>query len=323
MTKVPQVQNLGDVHLIDTCHGGYPGTVGVYLLPGEGGSFALIETGPSSTLTTLEEGIHAAGFAPEALTDIVLTHIHFDHAGAAGTLARQYGANVYVHERGAPHLAAPNKLIASATRIYGDQMETLWGPIEPVPEAQLHALSGGERLSVLGHRLEPIYTPGHASHHLAFLLDGDSLFTGDAAAIRLPGSSVVRPALPPPEVNLELWAEGLERMRAAQAERLLLTHFGAVENVSEHLDQVAEHNRLWADDVLLGMQKGEDDDALEACIAQLSRTELEADGASPEVIERHRVTSNDEMTIMGLKRYWRKHHPEKLEGQSSSKNSGK
>ena len=305
------VQNLGDVILIDTEHIGNAGTVGAYLLP-YGQALALIETGPSSTLPALEAGIRQAGYEPEALQAVFLTHIHLDHGGAAGTLAQRYGATVYVHEVGAPHLRDPSRLMASATRIYGEQMDYLWGTMEAVPEGQLRVLEDNELVTLGQRSLRAIETPGHASHHFAYLLDDGSVFSGDAAAIRFAGSAVVRPALPPPEVNLELWDTTLERLRQLSASRLLLTHFGEVLEVDSHLEQVRSQNWLWAKAVLAGMQAGESDSDLMARIEALSLRQLEDDGADPKTIHRHRVTSNDAMTVMGLSRYWRKHHPEKL-----------
>lgn len=309
---MPLVQDLAGVYALDTRYQGLEGTVGSYLLPGESGRFALVETGPASTLATLERGIREAGFAPEDVSDILLTHIHLDHAGAAGALAAASGARVFVHERGAPHLADPSRLLASAERIYGEAMDELWGRVTPVAESQLRPLAGGETLRVLGHQLRAIDTPGHASHHLAYLLDGEALFTGDAAGIRLVGSAVIRPALPPPEVDLESWQASVERMLEVRPRRLLLTHFGEVEDAEGHLRAVPERNRHWAQVILAGMRRGEDDETLVQRIAAVGRAELEADGASPEVVARHEATSNYRMTVMGLTRYWRKHHPERL-----------
>ncbi len=312
--NLPLAQKLGDVFLLDTRHMGYQGTVGAYLVPGPGGSFALVESGPGSTLDTLEAAVREAGFEPEGLESVMVTHIHLDHAGAAGTLARRYSAEVYVHENGAPHLLDPSRLMKSAARIYGSQMETLWGEMEPLPRNLLRVVRDGETFQAAGRRFDVLYTPGHASHHVAYLMEKSALFTGDAAAIRLPGSGVVRPALPPPEVDLEAWEDTLQVIRQAGAERLLLTHFGEVKEVDAHLVEVAEKNTAWAEEVLAGLQRGEEDDELGARLERLSRKELDAENASEAVVERHRVTSNDAMTVMGLKRYWQKKHPERLEG---------
>ena len=310
---IPRAQKLDDLFLLDTRHMGYQGTVGAYLVPGPGGSFALVESGPGSTLDNLEAAIREAGFEPEGLGAVMVTHIHLDHAGAAGTLAKRYNAEVYVHENGAAHLLDPSRLMKSASRIYGDMMDTLWGEMESLPQDLLRVVRDGETFQAAGKRFEVFYTPGHASHHVAYLMEKSAMFTGDAAAIRLPGSDVVRPALPPPEVDLEAWENSLQVIRQVGAERLLLTHFGEVREVDAHLDEVKEKNATWAEEVLRGLQAGEEDEALEARLDRVSREELDAENASDEVVERHRVTSNDAMTVMGLKRYWQKKHPERLE----------
>lgn len=313
--SIPKVEDSSGVFVIDTRHMGNEGTVAVFLVPGEGRKFSLVETGPASTLESVKAGIAEASFELEDLENILLTHIHLDHAGAAGALAAETGATVYVHDIGAPHLIDPSRLMASATRIYGDKMDSLWGPMTPIPEAQIKTLHGGETLKLGGHKVEVIYTPGHASHHVAYLLDEDALFTGDAAAIHLRGSSVVRPALPPPEIDLETWRETAQKMLAAKPKRLLLTHFGEVTDVETHLRRVPERNGAWAEVILAGMRAGEDDDTLVKRIADYGNAELKADDAQPEVMARHQVTSNYAMTVLGVTRYWRKHHPEKLEGE--------
>lgn len=314
---IPLVQDLGGVYVIDTQHVRNKGTVCAYLLPGENGKFALIETGPSSTLPTVKEGIAEAGFALENLEAILVTHIHLDHAGAAGTLAKISGAKVYVHEIGAPHLHDPSRLMNSATRIYGDKMDTLWGGMTPIPKEQLQILSGGETLNILDREIRAFYTPGHASHHLAYALDDGSIFTGDVGAIRLTGSDVIRPALPPPEIDLETWAASVDTLLAAKPKRLLLTHFGEVKDAEAHLRRIPERNQSWADVILEGMQAGEDTAELVARISAHGNAELAAHDTPPEVAARHRHTSNYEMTVTGVVRYWNKHHPEKIGGQGS------
>ncbi|MDZ7704285.1 MAG: MBL fold metallo-hydrolase [Trueperaceae bacterium] len=310
---IPPVQNLGGVYLIDTQHIGHRGTVGAYLLPSDNGEFALVESGPASTLDMLEAGIRMIGLNPDNLRAVLVTHIHLDHAGAAGTLARRYGADVYVHEVGARHLLDPTKLLVSAERIYGEHMERLWGETEAVPEDKLHTVADGDTVTVVGHSLDVLYTPGHASHHVSYRLGDGSLFAGDAAGIRFDGSAVVRPALPPPDIDLDTWDDTLDKIRRAEPSRLLLTHFGAVTDVEAHLAEVSRQNEIWANAVLEGMREGDDDDALAARVRRISEAELERDGAPTDVQVRHQVTSNDAMTVMGLKRYWNKHHPERLE----------
>jgi glyoxylase-like metal-dependent hydrolase (beta-lactamase superfamily II) len=309
------IQDLGGIYLLDTEHIGFTGTVGVYVLPGDNG-FALIETGAGSTLGTIKKSIAQLGLELANLKAILVTHIHLDHAGAAGQLASETGATLYVHERGALHLIDPSRLFSSAERIYGDKMQMLWGTMMPAPAEKVVALKGDERLNIVGHDIEVIYTPGHASHHVSFLANGEAMFTGDAAAIHFEGSPVIRPALPPPEVDLETWRDSVHKMIAAKPKRLLLTHYGGVQDAEGHLRQVIERNDQWANLILEAIQNGEDAKSLEYRLHDLSLRELE--GASPEVIQRHRITSNDEMTVMGVTRYWQKHHPERLKTESKS-----
>lgn len=163
-----------------------------------------------------------------------------------------------------------------------------------------------------GHHLKVIYTPGHASHHVSYLLNNDLLFTGDSAGICFERSSILRPALPPPEVDLELWKQSIEAMLQANPKRLMLTHFGEIQDAESHLSKVVSRNQIWADEVLKGLQQNEDVPTLAKRISSLAEKELLADGATTEVIKRHQMTSNAEMTVMGLSRYWQKFHPEKL-----------
>jgi glyoxylase-like metal-dependent hydrolase (beta-lactamase superfamily II) len=260
----------------------------------------------------IKKAIADADFDLRQLKNILVTHIHLDHAGGAGELAREINAKVYVHERGAPHLIDPSKLLSSAQRIYGDQMETLWGTIVPIPEYQVIALLGGEVLELGNHQIKVIYTPGHASHHVSYLLDDDLLFTGDSAGICFEGSSVIRPALPPPEVDLETWKYSIDAMLAAKPKRLMLTHFGEVKDVDGHLYKVVERNQSWADEVLTGLRQSEDVPTLTKRISYLAEQELLADGVNAEVIKKHQMTSNAEMTVMGLSRYWQKFHPDRV-----------
>ena len=246
--EIPAVQDLGGVYLIDTKHLNMSGLVGVYLLPDkEGEGFSLIETGPGSTLETIKAGIQTAGFDLKNLKNVLVTHIHLDHAGAAGALVEASGADFYVHELGARHMIDPSRLMSSATMIYGDQMDFLWGQMIPVPEEKVHRLSGGEVLELGGHRISVLYTPGHAKHHVAYLLEDGSMFTGDAANIHHKGSSVVRPALPPPDVNLEQWRETVDIILSANPSRLLLTHFGEVTEVASHMNAVNVNNAAWGE----------------------------------------------------------------------------
>ena len=200
------------------------------------GSVALVDPGPSSTLATLRAALGDAGFALADVTTLLLTHIHLDHAGATGTLVGENPRlRVHVHEKGAPHLIDPGKLLASATRLYGDAMGRLWGEIQPVPPEALVVLKGGERIEAGGRVLEVQYTPGHASHHVSYFDRPSGVaFVGDTAGIRLVPDGYVLPPTPPPDIDLEAWRESLARIERWGAGTLFLTHFGPSAPVAAH-----------------------------------------------------------------------------------------
>lgn len=215
---------------------GFPGITGAFVVRGD--RTALVETGPKSSLDHLLRGLEAAGV--ESVDYVVVTHIHLDHAGAAGTLAARWPeARVVVHPVGAPHLADPAKLWSSAARIYGDAMEALWGGIDPVPADRIVEVADGDAIDLGGTSLRAIETPGHARHHHAYLDDASgTLFSGDALGVRLPDVGVIRPATPPPEFDLEAAIASIGRIRDAAPERLCFTHFGTREG--EDVDATCE-----------------------------------------------------------------------------------
>ncbi len=209
---------------IDSKMHGLEGITGTFLVRGE--KTALIETGPKSTVDNVLGGLEQNGV--EHLDWIVVTHIHLDHAGAAGTLAQRFPeAKVAVHPVGAPHLVDPSKLWKSASRIYGDAMEDLWGGIDPIPNERILVIEDGNEIDLGGRRLRALETPGHAYHHHAYLDDATgAMFTGDALGVRLPEVGVVRPATPPPEFHLEKAVQSIRRIRDIGPTSLWLTHFG-------------------------------------------------------------------------------------------------
>lgn len=307
------------VFVLDTKHIGFTGTLATFLIPSKSndGKFMLVESGPGSTIETIEKAIVAAGFKLSNLEAILLTHIHLDHAGATGSFLQKHNQNahVYVHQRGAKHMIDPSRLMESARRIYQDKMDTLWGKMEPIDASNLTALDGDindNNFEVLGHSIKAIYTPGHASHHISFLFDDGTMFTGDSAGAKVYGTTVVRPTLPPPEINIEVYDQSLDTMRQAKPDRLMLTHFGQVLNPQDHFDKVSQANHQWAKLVLDDLNAGLDDNAIVNHLHEVSVAELEADGANQDDIVRHGLISGDAMSVAGLKRYWEKHHPEAL-----------
>lgn len=222
------------MRLIDVEHLGTPHVIGCWEVDG-----VLIDPGPTSSLGNWVESLEAE---PRAL---LLTHIHLDHAGGSGALVRRWpDLPVYVHERGAPHMADPAKLLASAERLYGEEMERLWGEVVPVPEANLHALVGDEQ--VLG--FEVAYTPGHASHHVSYFHpDRGRAFVGDTAAVRIPPAGYVLPPTPPPDIDLEAWERSLDLIEAWSPSSLGLTHFGEVADPASHIELVRTRLREQAE----------------------------------------------------------------------------
>ena len=231
---------------------GMSGVIATAVLEGPSG-LALIDPGPSTDLAALEADLASGGLRLEDVEAILLTHIHLDHAGAAGTIVKRAPrCRVYVHERGAPHMAAPDKLIASATQIYGDQMDVLWGEFAAVPEANLQVLRGGESLTVCGHPVEVAYTPGHAQHHVSYLHRGSGIaFVGDTAGCRTAHMQSVMPPTPPPDIDVATWHRSVARLLEWQPSALFLTHFGPVTAVVAHMAELLD--RL---EVMRGLARG-------------------------------------------------------------------
>jgi glyoxylase-like metal-dependent hydrolase (beta-lactamase superfamily II) len=247
----------------------------------------LIDPGPEVSSAAVVEAL--GGEAPRA---ILLTHIHLDHAGAAGALVRRWPAvEVYVHERGAPHVLDPSKLVASATRLYGDDMARLWGEIVPVPEANLHVLRGGE--TVLG--FEVAYTPGHAQHHVAYYDPQTGVaYTGDVAGVRI-GNGPVLPPTPPPDIDLEAWAASIDVLEAWAPERVGLTHFGLHGDVPAHLASLREALRRFGEESRHG-----DPERFEAAVRAWIAEHVE-----PHEVEAYVQAMPPDSHFPGLARYWR------------------
>lgn len=308
MNQAPQL------HVIDTHFQGMPQVTAVYLLIGPNGP-TLIETGPGSTLPAVLDGLAAHGVRPADVRAVLLTHIHLDHAGAAGWWARQ-GAQIYVHHVGAPHLVDPSKLIASATRIYGERMDTLWGEILPAPAERVTPLYDGDTVQAGGLTFTALDTPGHAYHHHTYLLETGSLerspasetiaFTGDAAGVRLPQVGVVDLPAPPPEFHLETWLATLDRLAAAGATTFYPTHFGPVDDIHSHL---AALRVVMVDSVAFVAERLHDGAEREQLLAEYvawNRERAAALRLSPEMIDSYELANPLFMSVDGIARYLRK-----------------
>jgi glyoxylase-like metal-dependent hydrolase (beta-lactamase superfamily II) len=236
--------------MIDLHFGGRAEAIGVYLIETADGP-ALFDCGPASTLPTLEAGLVSHGLELADVRHLLLSHIHLDHAGAAGPLVRRCPElTVWVSEVGAPHLIDPSRLERSARRLYGDAFDPLWGELAPVPEANVRIATG----DVLGWEAFP--TPGHAWHHASYFRDG-TVLAGDAAGVRMPGSDYVLPVSPPPDIDVEVWHATANAIRERSPDRLALIHFGVYDDVATHLARFDADLDIWAERVGAGMELDE------------------------------------------------------------------
>jgi glyoxylase-like metal-dependent hydrolase (beta-lactamase superfamily II) len=290
---------------IDTRMAGMTSITSAYLV--SAAEPALVETGPATSVEAVTDGLSALGLGPADLAHIVLTHIHLDHAGGVGDLARAFpSATVWVHERGAPHLADPARLLDSATRVYGAQrLHRLFGTLTPVAPDRLRAVAEGDIVPLGDRSLDVLYTPGHASHHVA-LADSTTgaVFTGDALGIHLPDDRVLRPATPPPDVDVELGVESIERIRARAETLLLFSHFGPVHEVDELCGIAERRLRKWSEIVREAVAETDDLDR----VADLLRRQTDDEFPPGESVDmtRYEVLSDMRMNAAGLMRYWRK-----------------
>lgn len=269
--------------LIDGLHLGRPRVIGSWVV-----GDVIVDPGPSSCLPALLAGLD--GRRPRAL---LLTHIHLDHAGASGSLVERWpDLEVYVHEVGAPHMRDPGRLLDSARRLYGEDMDRLWGEMVPVPEANLRELRGGERL--LGDRFAVAYTPGHASHHVSYLCDGTA-FVGDVGGVRI-GQGPAVPPTPPPDIDVEVWQRSLATVAAWRPRQLAMTHFGASDDVEGQLHAVGRRLDAWA-----ALARDCDEAGFTAAV----HAEIAAQAAPDEVPCYTQAAPYDQL-YAGLRRYWRK-----------------
>jgi glyoxylase-like metal-dependent hydrolase (beta-lactamase superfamily II) len=285
---------------------GVPGVIAPAVLHGPGG-VAIVDPGPSSTLPALRAGLERAGIAMADVRSLLLTHIHLDHAGASGTLVREHSAmRVYVHEKGAAHMVDPSKLIASASRLWGDDMDRLWGEMRPVPAESLTILRGGERIAAGGRDLDVAYTPGHAAHHVSFFSSDTGIaFVGDTAGVRLQAGRFILPPTPPPDIDLEGWREGFGRISAWHPETLFLTHFGPFAPVGPHMTEMMDHLELTSGLVKTSLTRPESDEDRQAWFTDQIRRELRRHMTESEA-QAYEVAGRFDLSWLGLARYWRK-----------------
>ena len=292
-----------DIVTLDLGFQGMPHAIASYLIRHSTGAI-LVECGPGSTLAALQSGLAGNGLAVSNITHVLLTHIHLDHAGAAGWLARQ-GAQIIVHPVGAPHLLNPEKLLTSAARIYGEKMDMLWGEFLPVPEDKLTIVQDGEEIVIGKLRLTPINTPGHAEHHYAYLFE-DICFSGDVGGVRISPTQYLRIPMPPPELHIGRWRESISRLKREKFRRIAPTHFGIFDDPVWHLQAIVnalEETELW----LAGRMPH--DPSIEELRDQFTEwMDLQGSqaGLSGEVRKALNLANPPGMSADGLFRYWNK-----------------
>lgn len=279
-------------------HHAAPGIVGCYLVETDDG-LALFDCGPTTCIEHLKAGLAERGLQLTDVGHLLLSHIHLDHAGAAGTLVREHPAlQVHVSEVGAPHLVDPSKLEASARRLYGDAFDGLWGELVPVPAENVHVV-GDE---VVG--LECFPTPGHAWHHVSYLDASGTLYAGDAAGVRVGGGAFVMPPCPPPEFDLEAWEHTIFEIERRGPDRLALIHFGVYADVQAHLAELRETLARWTDWVEDGMDE-------QTFVAAARHDVSQTDGELADAYDRAAPYWHH---FRGIERYWRKRRDRTLDG---------
>jgi glyoxylase-like metal-dependent hydrolase (beta-lactamase superfamily II) len=294
------------IHVLDTKHLGRPGIIAVTVLPTDDGP-VVFDTGPESTFETVAGELRTLGIDRADVRHVFLSHIHFDHAGAAWRFA-ELGATIYVHPRGAPHLIDPTKLVASATRLYGDDMERLWGKFSAIDADRVRVLEDNEVVRVAPFEIRAIATPGHASHHHIYQWN-DTVFGGDVAGVRL-GDGPAAPPFVPPELDIEAWRESIGKIRRLNPAKLYLPHFGLVaSNINAHLDALEERVVRWSLWFRDRMRAAEDENALTSAFAEYVGGELRDAGVPESKVADYEHVDPSFMAVRAALRYWRKRHP--------------
>ena len=285
---------------------GRPRSIGTALLESDGHR-AIVDPGPGSTLDTLRKELGARGVSVDDLEAILLTHIHLDHAGATGALVKENPrVAVYVHKLGAPHMIDPAKLLASAARLWPDNLGELFGEMLPVAESHLRILEGGESITLGSRKIEVAYTPGHASHHVSYFDSVEGVaFVGDTTGIRIEGHPYVMPATPPPDIDLRLWDSSFATILERQPKRLFLTHFGFSEDPAAHIAEFRERLHRWMETTEKILQTAKSDsEAMDSFMAAM-RAEI-GEHLPAEEVEQYVATAGLNLSFLGLARHARK-----------------
>lgn len=295
------MNNQPDIEILDLHFMNESDAIASFLIESTDG-LILIETGPESTFETLTKAISDAGYDWKDVKHVLLTHIHFDHAGAAWKFADN-GAKIYLHPIGLPHLQNPERLWNSAKRIYEDQMEVLWGHMDPIDENLLIPAEDGDTIEIGNLTFNVHYTPGHAIHHNAYQL-GNSIFTGDVAGVHIKHGPV-QPPCPPPDIDVGLWKLSIRKLKNLNPQVLYLTHYGIVANPQEHLNKLEKELDDWANWMKPHYDKGTDADKIIPEFMAYTKQKLLDAGVSEDDVSRYEKANPSWMSVSGLLRYWK------------------
>jgi len=300
------------VYLIDALHLGSPNVICIALVESGPNELVIVDSGPESDFEFVVEGIRKLGFRPEHVRHLLASHVHLDHTGGAWRWAEEFGTKIYVHPKGAPHLVDPSRLVASATRIYGDKMDRLWGTVGAIPEDRVIAVDDGAVLRFGSRQFRVLYTPGHAQHHNSYWLETEqTLFAGDVAGVLIHhGPSI--PPFPPPDIHLESWKESLDKIRALKPISLHVTHFGRVDDPIRSLDALEKRLFGWADWMKQRLLEGKSETEIIPEFQRFTESELLSNGARQEDLSTYEHADPASMSVSGLIRYWRKFRPEQV-----------
>lgn len=291
------------IHTLDLNFLNTPETIAAFLIESSEGPI-LFECGPHSAIEGLKAEVKRVGYDLTDIRHLFLTHIHFDHAGAAWALAKN-GTKVYVHPRGYKHLKDPSRLYSSAERIYGDQMEYLWGKMEGIEEEYLEEISDNEVYKIGEIGIKALHTPGHASHHIAFKVD-DFAIVGDVGGCKIDGGPVVPPC-PPPDINIEDWINSIDRLLSEELQAIYLTHFGVIENIESHMQALKDILWDWANFIKPHFEKQTSLEELTSIFAAYAKTQLESAGVKDaSLLGKYEKANPAWMSVAGLMRYWTK-----------------
>lgn len=300
------------IRVIDGLHLGRPKVIGSAVIGEAGGPLALVDCGPESVFNNTVAGLRHAGLRPEDVRHVFLTHIHFDHAGAAWRWAEEFGAEICVHPKGAPHLADPTKLLASATKIFGDQMGPLWGDMRAVRADKLRVVPDNERIAAGGTEFTALDTPGHAQHHHAWWLERErTIFGGDVMGVTIDGGPCLPPC-PPPDLHIESWLQSMQRVMALRPQRVFVTHFGEVDDPVKRMNELVERLLDWAELMAEELKIGLPEEKIVPLFEQRVRAELKQAGASDELLDTYEQADPAAMSVAGFARYWRKYRPDEI-----------